>query len=116
MDTLTQTTTNYAAMPFEELLAHKKALDAAYESKKGEAQAAFFERFRKEAADLGIELGKVAHAQKSRRSPPKASAAPVRYRNPSNLENTWSGRGKPRKWLQELIDAGKDKEDFKVEA
>ena len=114
MDTLVM---NYASMSFEELAAHKKDLDAAYADKKAVAQDAFLARFRKEALDLGFDLGDVAGAaQKARRGPGKGGTAPVRYRDPENPENTWSGRGKPRKWLQELIDAGKDKEDYRIKS
>jgi len=75
----------------------------AYAEKKAEAQGAFLARFRKEALDLGDVAGA---AQKARKGPARGATAPVRYRDPQNPENTWSGRGKPRKWLQELIDAG----------
>ena len=30
------------------------------------------------------------------------------------MGEAWGGLGEPKKWLQELIDAGKDKEDYKV--
>ncbi len=42
----------------------------------------------------------------------------IRYRDPSKPENTWSGRGRPARWITEAIKAGKvkSKEDFRVNA
>ena len=113
MDTLSPAAANYAAMTFEELAALKKVLDAAYVLKKTEAQAAFFERIAREAQEMGFDLPKGTPGKAPRKAK-GGSQAPVRYRDPSNPENTWSGRGKPAKWLKELIDQGKDKEDYRV--
>ncbi len=42
------------------------------------------------------------------------SGAVVKYRDPANPENTWSGKGRPARWLQAYLDAGKKKESFLV--
>lgn len=38
----------------------------------------------------------------------------VKYRNPENHEETWTGMGRMPVWLKEKVDAGADKEDFLV--
>ena len=38
----------------------------------------------------------------------------VKYRDPKNPQNTWSGRGRPARWLQDQLDKGKKLEDFTV--
>ena len=43
----------------------------------------------------------------------KNKVAPV-YRDPENLENTWTGRGRKPKWLAEAIEAGADIESFRI--
>lgn len=47
---------------------------------------------------------------------PKRSArgrvADVKYRDPANPENTWSGRGKRPGWIHAYLSAGKDLEEF----
>jgi DNA-binding protein H-NS len=40
--------------------------------------------------------------------------AEVKYRDPEMAGNTWSGRGRLPKWLQEKVDAGEDREQFRV--
>lgn len=37
-----------------------------------------------------------------------------RYRNPSNPQQTWSGRGKRPNWLNEALESGKKLDDFTV--
>ena len=44
----------------------------------------------------------------------KKRAVKVRFRNPDNPDETWTGIGKPKKWLQDKIDAGATLEDFAV--
>jgi DNA-binding protein H-NS len=44
----------------------------------------------------------------------KTRDLPVKYRDPDNPENTWSGVGKPKKWLQERLDQGHTLDLFAV--
>ncbi len=39
---------------------------------------------------------------------------PAKYMDPSNPENTWSGRGRQPVWLKEALDAGRTLEDFAI--
>ena len=106
MDTLTHTTPNYVSMSFEELTAHKKELDAAYQAKKAEAYTAFLARVQAEAVALGFDIGMVGNGKAAN---PRGKAAggqveaPVLYRHPETGEG-WSGRGKPKKWAQAIIE------------
>tara|TARA_R110002074_G_scaffold125024_2_gene261897 strand:- start:16147 stop:16461 length:315 start_codon:yes stop_codon:yes gene_type:complete len=38
----------------------------------------------------------------------------VKYRDPSNAENTWTGRGRKPGWLNEAESAGRSLDDFAV--
>ncbi len=40
--------------------------------------------------------------------------APMKYKDTTNPENQWSGRGKPPKWMAEAIEKGQRKEDFLI--
>ena len=121
MDTLTHTMPNYVSMSFEELTAHKKELDAAYQSKKAEAYTAFLARVQAEAASLGFDLGMVGNGKAAKARGKVAggqSEAPVLYRHPETGEG-WSGRGKPKKWAQAIIEqditAEKGTDDYAVQ-
>lgn len=39
----------------------------------------------------------------------------VKFRDPENPANTWSGLGKPKKWLQEKLEQGMTLEQYAVE-
>lgn len=45
---------------------------------------------------------------------PKKAAGVVKYRDPANMDNTWSGKGRVPRWLQAYLDAGQQKEAFLV--
>jgi DNA-binding protein H-NS len=38
-----------------------------------------------------------------------------KYQNPANPDETWTGRGVAPKWMQELIDSGRSKDEFLIE-
>lgn len=38
----------------------------------------------------------------------------MKYRDPKNSSNEWSGRGRSPTWMQAYLDAGKKKEDFLI--
>jgi len=44
----------------------------------------------------------------------KGRKVPIKYQNPDNLSERWSGRGVKPKWLQHLLSQGKRLEDFEV--
>jgi DNA-binding protein H-NS len=44
----------------------------------------------------------------------KARSVAVKYRNPKNADEVWSGRGRMPLWLGAEIKAGKDREDFLI--
>jgi DNA-binding protein H-NS len=49
-----------------------------------------------------------------RRGHPKTRTVAVKYRNPKNAYEVWSGRGRMPLWLGAEIKAGKDRDDFLV--
>ena len=59
-------------------------------------------------ADLDIERRDVS---RTRRPYPRVLP---KYRNPSNLSETWSGRGKMPRWLKAQVGSGKAVEDFRI--
>lgn len=44
----------------------------------------------------------------------KGEKASVKYQNPNNPSQTWSGRGKRPGWFKDALAAGKNKEDMAV--
>lgn len=60
---------------------------------------------------------KTAPARKTRKAAKKrrklGKVAP-KYRNPANKAETWTGRGRPPRWMAPLLKKGKKKEDFLI--
>ena len=79
------------------------------------AKASFLDEVKARAATLGMSLadlvglggGKTAGGQKA------AGPTGVKYRNPKTGE-TWSGRGRPARWITELEAKGQKREKFAV--
>lgn len=44
----------------------------------------------------------------------KKSGTPAKYRNPDDANQTWSGRGRTPRWMQERLSHGADKADFLI--
>ena len=68
------------------------------------------EEIRGKIAEYGLtaqDLGFAAAARRGR--PPKKAPLPPKYQDPKS-GNTWSGRGKPPKWI-----SGKNRERFLIE-
>ncbi|MEN9429371.1 MAG: hypothetical protein RJA86_230 [Pseudomonadota bacterium] len=68
------------------------------------------------AADLGMtvaELLEVKGDVNALSTKEKKKVEP-RYRNPANVEETWTGRGKQPRWLAAQLAAGKQLEDFLI--
>jgi len=62
------------------------------------------------AKRAGKAAGKRGRATKAR----AGGAVAPKYRNPENLDETWSGRGKPPRWMSALLAQGKDKDEFLI--
>jgi DNA-binding protein H-NS len=54
----------------------------------------------------------VMHMQRGKK--PGANNSKIAYRNPQNPSQTWAGRGKRPKWLNEKLEEGALLQDFRV--
>ncbi|MDO9139036.1 MAG: H-NS histone family protein, partial [Methylobacter sp.] len=44
----------------------------------------------------------------------KGGEVAIKYRHPDDPNKTWKGRGMMPKWLQELLESGRDRSEFEV--
>lgn len=60
---------------------------------------------------------KTATKEKKAKGPKTGKGSvPPKYRNPANESDTWTGRGKPPRWMADYLAKGKKKEDFLIES
>ncbi len=85
----------------------QKALRDRQEGKRREGIA----KIREIAASIGVN---VEISEPTKASPRKGGKVAVKYQNPANPANKWTGRGMKPKWLRELIEQGRNLEEFAV--
>ncbi|SMF93951.1 DNA-binding protein H-NS [Methylomagnum ishizawai] len=84
----------------------------ALETKRRESRAETIAKIKELAASINMD---VELTEKGRKVVPMGrtgTKVPVKYRDPANPKNQWSGRGMKPKWLQEKINAGAGADDF----
>jgi DNA-binding protein H-NS len=59
---------------------------------------------------LGVEFIEPEKKTASR----KGSSVPIKYRDPDNPKNAWTGRGMKPRWLNALLEQGRSLEEFQV--
>jgi DNA-binding protein H-NS len=68
------------------------------------------DEIRQKIADYGLSAHDLGFAEAARRGrPPKKAPLPPKYQDPKS-GNTWSGRGKPPKWI-----TGKNRDRFLIQ-
>jgi DNA-binding protein H-NS len=102
---------NYQKMSLKALIAEREKIGAAIEQKLSAEREAFRTEIEEKASMLGMDLR--ALFRKKRRAPANGGRgrAAVKFRNPKNPSETWSGRGRPARWLVRETDGDKRKFD-----
>jgi DNA-binding protein H-NS len=95
-------------MSLAELKQLRKDVDAAVNSYHEREKAKAREVLEQRAKELGFTLDEIT-GKKGKRAKPQA-----KYRNPEAPTETWSGRGRRPKWLEEKLSNGASLEDFRV--
>ncbi|CAL1241637.1 H-NS histone family protein [Candidatus Methylocalor cossyra] len=85
----------------------QKALREKHETKRKEVIA----KIKELAASVGVTVEITEPAKPTGR---KGSKVPIKYQNPHNLSQKWTGRGMRPKWLQTLLDQGHDIKEFEI--
>ena len=95
---------------YKELLAQREKLEKQIEEAKSREYAEVLNEIKQKMADYGIslsELGGGRGAKGAKATRPRAGVAP-KYRDPES-GSTWSGRGKPPRWI-----TGQDRDNFLI--
>ena len=92
---------------FDELLELKIKVDDLLRSKQGEEIYSLRNKISAASSALGISLAELFGLNKIPEREPKERKrreVKVKYRNPDNPDETWSGRGRPPQWMQAKLD------------
>lgn len=61
------------------------------------------------AAEAGLSIDEILSGAKKARGP-----VAIKYRNPKDVSQTWTGRGRPPRWMAEAMKKGAKKESFLI--
>jgi DNA-binding protein H-NS len=101
------------SLTYEQLLATKSQLDAEIAARASEELDDLKRRLHMIADAQGVAVTELIGIKKERKER-KGRQVKVRFRNPEDPTQTWSGLGKPKKWLQEKLDAGRTLDEFAI--
>lgn len=104
---------NLEAMSRKELLQLKSDIESALKAAEIRERKEALLAAEKAAAEYGFSLveiagnGRILNGTKLGKTPP-------RYRNPSNHDETWTGRGRKPRWVHEALSNGADITDLEI--
>ena len=101
-------------LDFDELLELKRNLDLEILGRHDGAVEALKTKVTTVASALGITIAELFGIKSDGEPRRHKRSARAKYRDPENAKNTWSGRGKPPKWMQAKLDQGANKDEFLI--
>ncbi|MEQ1718610.1 MAG: H-NS histone family protein [Hyphomicrobium sp.] len=99
-------------MSFAELRDLRARVDEAMVEREAEERRELKAKLEALAAESGFSVTQLFEGGKGRRG--KAGIAVVKYRNPKDASQTWSGRGRKPGWLNAAVAKGAKIESFEV--
>lgn len=99
-------------LSFAELKAFHHHVGEVLAAKEHQARLDFKRDFVDKMQELGITLDDLKPEKPKKER--KNRETVIKYRDPDNTDNTWSGRGRPPQWLQEKLDQGLALEQFQA--
>ena len=102
------------ATSFDELLLKKHNLDQEIAERQETEVETLKTKVVTVASALGITVAELFGIKTEAHPRRRKQSAKIKYRDPHEPDNTWTGKGRPPKWMQEKLDAGAQKEDFQV--
>ena len=101
-------------LDFDELLKLKRDLDLQILNQHKDAIEALKTKAATIANALGISVAELFGIKVEGEPRRHKRSARVKYCDPENAENTWTGKGRPPKWMQAKLDQGATKTDFLI--
>jgi DNA-binding protein H-NS len=99
-------------LPLPELKAFHEKVGAILAERTAQAREDFRQDFLKKLDLFGMSIDDFK--QQAKKKEVKKRNFPIKYRDPDNPANVWTGIGKPKKWLQEKLDQGHSLEEFLI--
>jgi len=105
-----ETTINDLSLP--ELKAFHEHAGAVLAERTAQAREDFRQDFLSKLELFGMSLDDFKQPPRKERKPKEIV---IKYRDPANADNVWSGRGKQPSWLQAYLTEGRQLDEFLIE-
>ena len=102
-------------LAFDELLDKKRSLDLEILGRHDQEIETLKTKVATVANALGVSIAELFGIKAEGEARRKKRSARIKYRDPENAENTWTGKGRPPKWMQEKLDQGAIKDEFLIQ-
>ena len=99
-------------MQIRELEELKVRIDKVIASKQVSEREAVRARIMALAEKSGFSLGDIVRGGGARAS--KGRKVPIKFRNPNNYAEVWSGRGRMPRWMTAKVKSGAKVDDFRI--
>lgn len=99
-------------MTLEELRDLRKNVDIAISGYEARARQAALDAVEEAARGHGFKLADLLERQKTGRKSAASRKSDIRYVNPENPAETWSGKGRRPKWVVVALEAGRSIEEL----
>jgi DNA-binding protein H-NS len=107
---------NIQKLSYAELVELQVRVNSMIDQRRAEEQAKVREMAAELAAEAGFSLEEVvANGGADRRGNRKGVKVALKYRNPKNPSQTWTGRGRQPRWLVAELEKGKKREAFLIQ-
>ena len=100
---------NLDTMSLDELKTLRKQVDKAIAGYEDRKKKEALEQLEKAARDMGFSLAELTGGS----SKPRRTVAP-KYANPTDSSQTWTGRGRKPRWVEEALASGKSLDDLAI--
>ncbi|MFO7297437.1 MAG: H-NS histone family protein [Pseudomonadota bacterium] len=107
-------TINLDKMSLKELLDLEAKLDKAISNARERERAEIKQKIEAIAQNAGFSLSELFGGRGRAAATGRGRPAAVKYVNPDNRSETWSGRGRKPRWLTAKLEKGAKLEDFAV--
>ena len=102
----------FQSMSLEQLMAAREEIDNLIDSKKNTAKNDLLAEFEEKAQKLGLDISDLLGGKTGKKK--STSKVAAKYRNPANSSESWTGRGRKPKWVEEQIAKGQKLEDLLI--
>jgi DNA-binding protein H-NS len=103
---------NFSEYSIEDLKKLQKDIEKAIVSKAEEAKKTALQKIHNIANEHGLDIDEVLDGLKNPSK--KKGKVPPKYRNPNNSSETWTGRGRKPKWVEQALSEGKTLESLEI--